>query len=355
MSINTISQQQNKELLSLTSWLGKPHKNPKQLNQLNESDCEIVQISEELFLCSTVDSIAEEIALSLYNNPETIGWVAAQASLSDLAACGCTPLGLLFSTIWQFDTKISYKKSVSKSFQNAIRMQNTHLLGGDNASAKSTIITSVGLGLSQSKPKMRSGIKHNDYLCITGKSGRGPALCLNYLMERNSEIFPEELFRPNARIAEGIKLQKIANSVMDTSDGILTTAKQLSEINNLGLKIFWNEKILDPIATEYCNKFNIPKTLLWVAEHGDFELMAAISPELIDIALIEIPDLQVIGQFDKNLNGYEFYHTLSNSIKKIFFDLNKTQFLSSDKELSISKIKTNLNQLISYLKDNNFP
>ena len=80
----------------------------------------------------------------MYTEPETIGWVAAQATLSDLAACGCKPLGVLLSTIWQFGTQLNFQKLLLHHFK-VLKIQNCYLLGGDNGNANSTVISCVGL------------------------------------------------------------------------------------------------------------------------------------------------------------------------------------------------------------------
>lgn len=355
MSMNLFSEKHNKELQELLSWLGHPNRNPIQINKINESDCEIIQLNKNLYLYTTIDSIAEEISLKMYTEPETIGWVAAQATLSDLAACGCKPLGVLLSTIWQFGTQLNYQKAIAASFQEVLKIQNCFLLGGDNGNASNTVISCVGLGISDVPAKMRTGIQHNDFLCITGKSGRGAALCLDYLLNNSNRLFSEKLFRPHARISEGNILQKYANAVMDTSDGILTTVKQLCEINKIGIRLFWNEQTLDPLANNFCIANELPKSLIWISEHGDFELMAAISPQFIKQAKDAIPNLEVIGQFDQSNNAHEFFYTINNSQIKKVLSLNKTQFLANEKALGIEKIKNKLKALISYLKDNKFP
>ena len=50
-----------KELQGLLSWLGHPNRNPIQINKLNESDCEIIQLNK-IYFYTTIDSIAEEIS-----------------------------------------------------------------------------------------------------------------------------------------------------------------------------------------------------------------------------------------------------------------------------------------------------
>ncbi|WGL60605.1 AIR synthase related protein [Pigmentibacter sp. JX0631] len=358
MSLNTFSQLENKELQSLISWLGKTPKSKKQINEINQSDCEVIKLKENLYIYSSVDSVAEEITNKLYKEPETIGWVAAQASISDLAACGCIPLGILFSTIWEFGTPLSFQQNLANAFKSALSLQNCFLLGGDNGSSSSTVITSVGLGYSTKLSKMRTGIQDNDFLCITGKSGRGPALCIDFLMNQNrnsQRYFSENLYRPMARIAEGILLQKYANAIIDTSDGILSAVKQLCEINNIGIKLIWNENCLDELAIDFCNKLNLPKFLLWIAEHGDFELISAISPKKILQAKKNIPNLEIIGQFKKNKNEHELLFINKNEEINFKIDLNKTQFLAEEKNSSINQIKLRMDSLISYLKNNQFP
>nr|BFD31456.1 hypothetical protein GTC16762_10740 [Pigmentibacter ruber] len=358
MSVNYFSQLENKELQSLLSWLGKNEKSKKQINEINHSDCEVVKLREKFYLYSTVDSVAEEISNKLYKEPETIGWIAAQASLSDLAACGCIPIGILFSTIWEVGTPLSFQIKLADSFKSALNSQKCFLLGGDNGSSTSTVITSVGLGYSTKVSKMRDGIQDDDFLCITGKSGRGPALCIDFLLNQKSicnRLFSENLFRPIARITEGVQLQKFAHAVIDTSDGILSAVKQLCEINNIGVKLFWNEDCIDESAIEFCNKLNLPKFLLWIAEHGDFELISAIPAKKILQAKKKIPNLHVIVQFKRNQIEHEFFFNSNCKQKNLKIDLNKTQFLAEEKNCSLEKIVEKMNSVISYLKINQFP
>src|SRR5512141_3471353 len=71
-------------------------RSPGQVNRLNESDAEIVRLgTSDTRIAVTTDSIVEEIASGLYDDPRMIGWMAAMANFSDLAAVGATPLGLL--------------------------------------------------------------------------------------------------------------------------------------------------------------------------------------------------------------------------------------------------------------------
>ena len=48
-----------------------------QVNSLNEADAEILKLGDSNFLVSTIDSISEEVQLGLYEDPYTVGWMAA--------------------------------------------------------------------------------------------------------------------------------------------------------------------------------------------------------------------------------------------------------------------------------------
>jgi len=78
---------------------GKFARSPRQLNSRHGADAEIVRLSDTCTLAITTDSIAEEIAAGLYSDPYLIGWMTVMANLSDLAAVGAEPVGLVISEI----------------------------------------------------------------------------------------------------------------------------------------------------------------------------------------------------------------------------------------------------------------
>ena len=78
--------------------IGNPFpRSPEQRNQLLESDAELIRMADGSTLALTTDCIAEEIQTGLYSDPEHIGWMTVAVNMSDLAAVGARPLGLLLS------------------------------------------------------------------------------------------------------------------------------------------------------------------------------------------------------------------------------------------------------------------
>ena len=70
---------------------------PEQLNNLNESDAELIppELLKGEILALKVDGLADEIQAGLYEDPYVIGWTAVNATLSDLAAVGAEPIGMM--------------------------------------------------------------------------------------------------------------------------------------------------------------------------------------------------------------------------------------------------------------------
>jgi len=350
------------------SWLGSPPRSPDQLNRIHESDSELIRLPGReggQILASTIDSVSEEIAMGLYQDPYTMGWVTAQASLSDLAAVGARPLGVLFSSNWSPRTSVEFKTSVVQGLNEALLESKVALLGGDTGSAGSTVLSSVGLGISPlERPVSRIGIRSGDYLCLTGSVGRGPALAMRFLRGEPLEAIAEQNFRPQARLLEGQILAGIASAMMDTSDGVLTTLKTLQEVNGVGLEIEWNESTLDPLAVQYCISRDIPLWMLWVAEHGDFELVVAVSPEQWSHAQRLCPSLKRIGRAVPQEKGTSAVFRSQEAtpgegelaLRERKLDLDKTQLLGyGDRPLSLQELSNSLHELINSLREEGFP
>ena len=355
MPLENNSLTQNNEIKKLLEWLGNPPKNPNQINQVNESDCELLLLNNSSYLATTVDSISEEISIGLYQDPYTMGWVTAQASLSDLAAVGSSPLGLLFSAQWNDKTSVEFKKNVAKGFHDALNHAGSYLFGGDSGTSTSTVLTSVGIGLCNNRPVTRLGIKPGDFLCITGKTGCGPALSFRFLRNELSEQFPENYYRPQARLIQGQKLVGIASAMIDTSDGLLSSLKQLSMINQIGLELQWNSFTLDERAIQYCEQRDIPLWLLWIGEHGDFELIAAISPDKLSLAKCLVPDLQVLGRAVKAEDEISVDLLDIKNKKRIKLDMEFTQCLNSGQNVIATDLSFKLNEIIKYIRKEGLP
>ncbi|MGA2623418.1 MAG: thiamine-phosphate kinase [Bacteroidota bacterium] len=252
-------------------------RSPCQMNRLHESDAEILKLpgNDAQVLAITTDSIVEEIALGLYDDPYLIGWMAVMVNMSDLAAVGARPLGILVSEVLPVSYPDTSLAALQRGIQDACAACQTYVLGGDTNFGTHLMLTGTALGtIDGSRALSRVGCKPGDALYATGVLGIGNAFALSQITQPgNSKL----RFQPSARLNEGRALTGIASTCMDTSDGVIATLDQLMRLNGVGFEIDeeW-ERNLDPQSKELAGAFGIPSWLLLAGQHGEFELLFTI-------------------------------------------------------------------------------
>ena len=107
-------------------------RNDQQTNSFNFSDVESIKLHQSQYLVTSMDSIAVEIHSGLYKNPRTWGYLAIANSVSDLAASGAKPLGILISAQWKKSHEGKIKNLVYSSMAKALKKFQVPILGGDS-------------------------------------------------------------------------------------------------------------------------------------------------------------------------------------------------------------------------------
>lgn len=282
--------------IALEDWLGDQPRSPAQTHLPGESDAEVIRLTDNLFLASSTDSVEEEIAAGLYRDPYTAGWVAVMAGLSDIAAVGASPLGVLLTTIWGNGWGLEQRSAVARGVADALRRCGTGLLGGDTSNGAGTVVSVTALGASAEPLMSRRGARPGDVLCVTGSTGGGAALGASLLLSSTGLEWAEERYRPCARLREGELLRPFATACIDASDGVLRAVQALADVNGMGARLVWNEQSLDRDAVAYFRKAGLPLWWLWLAEHAEFELLLTIPPASLVAARAVVPDLHEIGE-----------------------------------------------------------
>ncbi len=250
-----------------------------QLNRLHESDAELVTLGDgsDTVLALTTDSIVEEINAGVYSDPYQIGWVTVMANLSDLAAVGARPIGLLLSETLPPGVPEDFVSSLQSGIRDASTLERTAILGGDTNSGDRLSMAATGVGvIPDGKPMMRRGCAVGDILYATGPLGSGNAFAAQRTLGVPSTI----TYLPNARVEAGVVVRNFASACMDTSDGVLATLDQLGRINNVGFHVNenWDECLDADAMTVALNAGLSPWTLL-AGPHGEYELMVTVHPE----------------------------------------------------------------------------
>jgi len=280
------------ENLIIDAWARHFQHSPHQFNKLHETDAELIEIpgDSEHYLAITIDTVAEEITTGLYHDPYTMGWVTVMACLSDLAAVGAEPLGLVVSVSVEPNRDKTFASGIAQGMEDACRALGIFILGGDTNITRTISLTACAFGLvPREKTVTRCGCKAGEDIFITGGIGTGNGLGLVRLAKLPDTYFPEKFYRPVARIKEGQILRKYASCCMDTSDGLLTTLDQLMRLNGLGFAIECDwERILAPEVWKLCKGTKTPPWLMMAGPHGEFELLFTISTKIVDEVLSQL-------------------------------------------------------------------
>ncbi len=269
------------ELAAIDAWARHFARAPGQLNRTHESDAELVEIPGDSthLLAVTVDTVAEEITEGLYRHPFTMGWVTVMASLSDLAAVGAEPLGLVASVSVEPDRSRAFTEGIAEGMAAACAEAGVFCLGGDTNTTRSISLTACAFGLvPKTRTITRVGCRHGDTLFISGTAGSGSALGLSRY--QNSSVLLECSYRPTARLTEGCVVRQYATCCMDTSDGVLPALDQLVRLNGMGFRLdVAAEEFLHPAALQLARGARVAPWLMLSGPHGEFELLFTI-PEV---------------------------------------------------------------------------
>ena len=258
----------------------------QQLNGIQQSDSEIVDLSSYTnpWLAITTDSIVEEIDLGLYDDPYLIGWMIVMVNMSDLAAVGAKPIGILISEIIPYGYSNSDLLKIQTGINDACSECETFVLGGDTNAGNNLILTGCAIGInSLNDPNYRTGCHTGDLLYSSGYLGQGNAFAISKLLSEKQTHFE---YRPIAKINAGHALCGVATSCMDTSDGLISTLDQLMRLNNVGFELDneW-ENAINASSLLIAKEVGLPSWFLLAGIHGEFELVFTIPQDKKNIFL----------------------------------------------------------------------
>jgi thiamine-monophosphate kinase len=162
---------------------------------------------------ATQDALIEGVHFRLdWISWRDLGWRAAAVNLSDLAASGADPEGLLVTLGAPAETEV---RNVLELYEGLAETK-VPVLGGDTTQADRLLLSVTAVGRSARVPG-RAGARPGDQLVVTGPLGAAGAAFRR-----------EEFVRPPLRLAEGKELAAHAHAMLDISDGLAVDAGHLA-------------------------------------------------------------------------------------------------------------------------------
>lgn len=159
-----------------------------------------------------------------------IGYRAAAAALSDLAAMAARPLGVLVSLALPPKSGAD-AEDVHAGIREAATAAGAAVVGGDVSRSPGPLVVDVVVVGRAESPVLRAGAQPGDEVWVTGSLG-GAAAAVR-LWEEGADpggVLREAFARPVPRIAEALRLAELGvlHALVDLSDGLAGDAGHLA-------------------------------------------------------------------------------------------------------------------------------
>jgi thiamine-monophosphate kinase len=232
-------------------------------------------------LIITHDMMAEDVHFRSNANPADVAWKLVASNLSDLAAKGASPIGVLLGFMLGDD---AWDRAFAAGLEKVLAHYNVALLGGDtvaNRGDKRALgLTAMGIATHRPVPS-RSGAQVDDIVYVTGTLG--DALAGFELIDAGfDEVGPlaDAFNRPQARVSDGQALAPFVTAMMDVSDGLLLDAERMATASQLGIEIDLACVPLSPLYVSY--RTDSVESRLQAASWGDdYQLLFTAPPYVV--------------------------------------------------------------------------
>lgn len=206
-------------------------------------DCAMVPLASDIILLSTDRVPADLTAFRLgILDYEGLGNYLARLNLSDIAACGGHPFGLLLNLGLPGTFSYEDVKAICQGFRRQVETTGCRVLGGDMTSSNEISISATSIGVvPRDQVLRRGGAKPGDSIFVSRPAGMTPA-AFEYFLGTRSEELPERdvtvlrsqftAMAPMLALGRLLAESKMCTSCMDNTDGIGQSLSELAEASD---------------------------------------------------------------------------------------------------------------------------
>ncbi|HET6233286.1 MAG TPA: thiamine-phosphate kinase [Longimicrobiaceae bacterium] len=167
-----------------------------------------------------------------------IGWRAAAAALSDLAAMAARPIGVLCSLAISDEDAPRFAEHLMAGVRDAAESVGGVLLGGDLTRSLGPIAVDVTVVGECPSPVLRSGARPGDEVWVTGELGGSAAYVAALLRDALPDASARRCFAapvPRVREAAWLRSRGIPSAMIDISDGLAGDAAQIAAASGVAV------------------------------------------------------------------------------------------------------------------------
>ena len=204
-------------------------------------DCALINPSPGMHLAISSDMLVEGRHFFRDVSPYSLGHKALAVNLSDLAACGATPVAFTLALALPSINE-TWLQEFSRGLWALADAHGCDLIGGDTTQGPLNICITVFGEVPRGQALLRSGAKVADDIYVSGTLGDA-RLTLDALQGK-IELPPEvlaqarlRLEQPTPRVALGTALRGIATSAIDISDGLAGDLAHILKASGVGAQV----------------------------------------------------------------------------------------------------------------------
>ena len=236
------------------------------------------------YLIATTDMLIAGTHFPKGTTAAQMGLKAVVVNLSDVAAMGAEPLGLIFSVGLPRTLNVRFVKNMMWEMDRVARSYGAYVVGGDLDESGEIIIAGAAFGLAKKGGLLtRSGARPGDLIAVTGELGAASAglkILLDKIPVKGYERLVRAQLEPQARVKEGLTLANSGSvtSAIDITDSLAANAWQVSRMSRVKM-IFDYEKLpINHVVKKFSRSrgLNVDDFALFGGE--DFELLFTVRP-----------------------------------------------------------------------------
>ena len=186
-------------------------------------DGAVLPTAAEKSLVVTTDVLIDKVHFSeTTTSPSDVGWRAAAANLSDLAAMGASPLGITVGLALPGDTAVDWVEKLYQGMTQCLQEYNTPIVGGDIVRSPVTTVAITAFGqVSPQHIIRRDRAKVGNAIVVTGCHGAsrgGLELLLNPDLKTSLSVCDREaLIKAHQRPKPRLDVLPILWEIVDNS------------------------------------------------------------------------------------------------------------------------------------------
>ena len=249
-------------------------------------DCAVLGPYSGRVLLFTTDMLVEDIHfLKDKITPYQLGWKSAAVNLSDIAAMGGLPVAILVSLGIPSETDVRLIQDLYKGMKDICEHYAVNIAGGDTTASPDKLIISVSAigDAEESEILYRYGARPGDKIYLTGNVGDSYA-GLKILKQEISipdsigSHFIKAHNQPIPLVETGMTIaaSRLAGSMIDLSDGLLSDLGHICKESGVGAVIFGDKLPISAELKYLCSQTNLDPLDLSLSGGEDYILLVTV-------------------------------------------------------------------------------